>query len=142
MSKRKKIFLAKTGLQRKYLRLVILSLILPTFIVGGCLYYLMLSMLAESIAVPEFIAYTLFPAIDKINTILLFGLPVVFLILVGTAMIISHRLTGPIERLQKETEDIVNKGDYSKRIQLRKNGDLKPIADGINKLLDKIGGSN
>ena len=124
-------------MQQRYLRLVILSLMLPTFIIGGCLYYLIFSLLAQEIAIPEFIAYTLLPALGKINTILIFSLPVVFLILLGAGIIISHRLAGPIERLKKELEGIV-KGDYSRRIKLRKNDDLKPVAEGINKLLDKV----
>lgn len=134
---RKKIFSMGSKLQRRYLRLIILSLMLPTFIIGGCLYYLIFSLLAQQIAIPEFIAYTLFPVIKKINTILIFGLPVIFLILLGAGMLISHRLTGPIERLKKEMDDII-KGDYSKRILLRKDDDLKPVADSINKLLEKL----
>ena len=134
----RKLFLSGSKLQHRYLRLIILSIMLPTFIVGGCLYYLIFSLLAKEIAIPEFIAQILFPVIKRVNLVLLFGLPAAFLILFWTGLVISHRLAGPVERLKKELDGIVA-GDYSKRILLRKNDDLKPVADSINKILDKLG---
>ena len=124
-------------LQRTYLTIVILALMVPTFIIGTCLYYLTFTLLAEHIAIPEFSVYILFPVLKKVNTILIFGLPVVFLVLLGAGMIISNRLAGPVDRLVKEMEEISG-GNYSKRITLRKGDDLKPVADNINKLLDKL----
>jgi len=132
-------FSVKSPIQRKYLRLIAVSLMLPTFVIGGCLYYLIFALLAQHIAIPEFIAYMLFPVVEKINTILVFALPALFVLLLGTGMLISHRLAGPVERLKKEMELIAG-GNYSKRIKMRKDDDLRPIADGINQLLDKIGG--
>ena len=135
--KKRKSLLVNSSLQKKYLKLVILSITLPTVIIGGCLYYLIFSLLAEEIAIPEFIALTLNPVIKEINAILMFAIPAVFLILLWAAVVISHRLSGPIERLKKEMDEIAQ-GNCSRRIKLRKNDDLKPVADSINKLLDKI----
>ena len=135
--KKRKSLLVNSSLQKKYLKLVILSITLPTVIIGGCLYYLIFSLLAEEIAIPEFIALTLNPVIKEINAILMFAIPAVFLILLWAAVVISHRLSGPIERLKKEMDEIAQ-GNRSRRIKLRKNDDLKPVADSINKLLDKI----
>ena len=60
---------------------------------------------------------------------------VIILIMWGFAL--SSRLAGPIARVEREVAQIV-KGEYSKRIKVRKKDDLKSIADGINILLDKI----
>ena len=137
----RKAFLTGSKLQHRYLGLIVLSLIAPTFIVGACLYYLTFSLLAQHIAIPEFIAYTLSPVMKQINILLLIGLPVVFLALLVEGAIVSHRLAGPVDRLKDDMEDIL-KGDYSKRIVLRKNDDLKSVADGINELLERMGGPN
>lgn len=135
------IFSYGSKLHLRHLRLIVISLALPTFIIGGCLYYLIFSLVAKQIAIPEFIAHLLFPALEKINAILLIGLPFVILAILSEGIIVSARLAGPINRLRKEMEEI-EKGNYSKRIELRKNDELKPIADSVNKILEKMGGGN
>jgi signal transduction histidine kinase len=51
---------------------------------------------------------------------------------------LSHRFAGPLLRVEKEINKITNGGDYSHRIRLRKNDDIKPVADAINKLLESL----
>jgi len=132
------IFSIKSKLQRRYLRLIELSLLVPTLMVVGCLYYLVFSLIAEQIAIPEFIALILFPALERINMILLVGLPLTFIFLFALGMVVSHRLAGPVDRLSKELNEIA-KGDYKRRIRVRKDDELKNVADGINGILDKLG---
>lgn len=64
------------------------------------------------------------------------GIVVVFL-LSWRILILSHRLAGPIYRLEKDLQDIA-KGNFSMRIRFRKKDELKSIAEGINKILDEI----
>ncbi|MBU1888107.1 MAG: hypothetical protein KKB46_02810 [Candidatus Omnitrophica bacterium] len=52
-------------------------------------------------------------------------------------LVLSHRLAGPIYRLEKDLEDIA-KGNFSIRIKFRKKDELKSIADGINRILDEM----
>ncbi|MFH1854579.1 MAG: HAMP domain-containing protein [Candidatus Omnitrophota bacterium] len=52
-------------------------------------------------------------------------------------LILSHRLAGPIYRLEKDLEDIA-KGNFSIRIKFRKKDELKSIAEGINRILDEM----
>ncbi len=52
-------------------------------------------------------------------------------------LILSHRLAGPIYRLEKDLADIA-KGNFSIRIKFRKKDELRSIADGINKILDEM----
>ena len=125
------------GIQVKYLRLLVVAMLLPTLLIGALLYYLILNIIAEEIVFPEAIASILFPAIHKINIILLVGVPILFLILIGWGIMLSHRFAGPVYRLEKELDKIAG-GDYSVRIKFRKNDDLKHIADAVNKVLDKL----
>jgi signal transduction histidine kinase len=76
--------------------------------------------------------------IKEINFILLVGVPPLFLILIVWGIVLSHRFAGPLERIEAELGRIAEKDDYKHRIHLRKRDHLKPLADGINKLLDKI----
>lgn len=112
-------------------------MIIPTVFVGGCLYYFIFTVMAEQLALPDMIARNLLPVIYQINVILLIGLPIVFGIMITWAIILSYRFVGPLERLEEDLERIDN-GDYSVRLQIRKDHDLSPITDVINDLVDQL----
>ncbi len=131
-------FLTGAHTQMKYLSLLMASMIIPVVFVGGCLYYLIFNLVAEQIGIPEYIAYNLSPVIKKINIILLIGLPPLFLLLILWGIIVSHRFAGPMERLGKELKKICEHGDYKSRLKLRKHDDMRPIAEAMNRLLDKV----
>lgn len=135
--RRKKIF-ANARAQLKYLVLLVISMAVPLLFSIGCLYYLIFSIMAEQLGIPESIAINLLPVLKKINTILAIGLPPLFLLLIWWGTILSHRFAGPLERLEKELHKITHSGDYSHRIRLRKHDDIRLIADAINKLLDSL----
>ena len=88
---------------------------------------------------PEAIASNLLPVIDKINGVLIVGIPVALLIVAWLSIAISHRFVGPIERLDADLEKILA-GDRGHRVRLRKNDDLKSVAEKINQLLDRFNG--
>lgn len=132
--RRKKIF-ANKRVQLKYLTLLIVSMIIPLLFSIGCIYYLIFTVMAEQLGIPESIAYNLFPVVKKVNTVLAIGLPPLFLLLIWWGTILSHRFAGPLQRLEKELHKITHSGDYSHRIHLRKSDDVKPLADAINRLL-------
>ena len=133
-------FFSGSPVQVRYLVLLLISMIVPLVFVGGCLYYLIFNIMAEQLGIPESIAYHLFPVIRKINAVLLIGIPPLAIILLLWGIAISHRFTGPLERLKKEIEKITHSGDYTKRIRVRKYDDIRPIADSLNNLLDTIEG--
>lgn len=135
--RRKKIFSNKQ-VQLKYLILLIVSMMIPLLFAIGCLYYLIFTVMAEQLGIPESIAYNLFPVIKKINAILAVGLPPLFLLLIWWGTILSHRFAGPLQRLEKELHKVAHSSDYSHRILLRKGDDLRPLAGAINKLLETI----
>lgn len=131
-------YLTGSHIQIKYLMLLLISMAIPLVITGCCLYYLIFTLMAEQIGIPEYVARGLFPVINKINTILLIGVPPLFLLLILWGIILSHRFAGPLERLEKELKDISEGKRHKHRITLRKHDDVKPIADAINNLLDKL----
>ena len=133
-------YLTGSRIQLRYLALLMVSMVVPLVFAGGCLYYLIFTIMAEQLGIPEYIAYNLFPVIKKINLILLVSIPPIFLVLAAWGIILSHRFAGPLERLEKELKRILKHGDYKSRIGLRKNDDIRPIADEINNLIDKIEG--
>jgi len=132
-------YLTGSRMQMRYLGLLLVSMMLPLFIIGGLLYYLMFNIMAEQIGVPEYIAINLFPVINKINTILVFGMPPILFVIILWGIALSHRFAGPLERLEKELGSITKNRDYGRRIKLRKNDDLLLIAESINTMLNEVG---
>lgn len=117
--------------------IMLLSMVLPTVFVGGCLYYLIFNILAERMAFPDIIARDLVPVIQSINNTLLYGLPLVFVVLITWAAVLSYRFVAPLERLEEDISKI-DEGDYSVRIELKEDHDLAPIAGVINDLVHKL----
>jgi len=130
-------FITNNPLQRKYLILILFSTFLPLFLVASCLYYLIFQVMAEQLAIPESIAYNLIPVLHKINFLLLIGLPPIVILLFIWGVVLTHRLIGPLNRLENDLKEI-SEGDYSVRLKMRKDDDLRPIADTINKIIHKL----
>ncbi len=135
-------YLTGSHIQMRYLVFLMFSMLIPMVFVGGCLYYLIFTMMARQIGIPEYIAYNLIPVIKEINFILLVGIPPLLLLLIWWGVVLSHRFAGPLERLESEMKKICEEGHYKHRIHLRKSDDVRPVADSINKLLDKLEGKH
>jgi signal transduction histidine kinase len=110
---------------------------IPTLFVGGCLYYFIFTVMAQHIGLPDVIARDLAPVVEKINIFLAIGLPVVFLILLSWAVVLSYKFLEPLETLEEDIKKIVQ-GDYSVRVQINQDHDLSPIADVINHLVEQL----
>jgi len=137
MFNRRKRYLIKKKLQFKYLLFTLLAMFIPTVVFGGALYYLVWQTIASEFAIPEILAENLIPALNRVNMMLLISLPLVFLLMLIFSVFISHKIAGPVYRLEKELVEIAN-GDYSRRIKFRSDDELQEIADNINKLLENL----
>ena len=123
-------------LQKKLLILVFSAAIIPSTIVAVCLYYLIFNMLAWQLGIPEAVAYNLIPVARKVNLIIIVVLPVTVFILWSIALELSHRIVGPIFRLEKELDERIA-GTKKGAIRFRRKDEFKAIADKINKLIVK-----
>lgn len=64
-------------------------------------------------------------------------LPVVFAILAIIVIFISHRIAGPLYRLKMYMEKVEN-GDYSVKLNFRKNDAIHDIAESFNRMVQGI----
>ncbi len=135
MEKRKRNFIG-SSLQKKVLALVFISAFIPALVVAACLYYLVFAMLAEQLGISEMVAFNLLPILVRVNTIILISLPVILGMILLWALEISHRIAGPVLRLEKALDDHIS-GDQTGPIVLREKDELKPLADKINELVRK-----
>lgn len=134
---RPRVSFLKHPLQVKYLLIVLLAILLPTLLVGYCLYHVVFTLLANQMAFPEAIASNLTPVVERMNRILIISLPILVLTLAWLGLVVSHRFAGPIERMETDLDKILS-GDLRHRMRVRKNDDLAGIAEKINQLVAKI----
>lgn len=127
-------WLMKHPVQAKYLLLVLVAMLAPMLLIGFCFYTLVFDLLARQLVFPEAIFANLVPVIDRVNGFLVMTLPALSLVILWCALVISHRFAGPIERLEADLDRILA-GETNHRIRLRKNDDLKGVADRINALV-------
>lgn len=134
-NKRRKKYLG-TSFQKKMLFLVFSSAILPAVIVAACLYYLIFHMIASQMVFPEAIAYNVIPVLRKINVIIAVALPLSLFLIWIIALELSHRVAGPLYRMEKELDERIN-GHKHGPIRLREKDEFKLLADKFNKLICK-----
>lgn len=127
----------KHPVQAKYLLIVILAMLAPTLMIGFCFYHLLFYLLARQMAFPEAIMANLVPVLNQVNTLLAMSLPIIFVTILWFAIVISHRFAGPIERMEKDLDRILE-GDYQHKIHMRKRDDLKGVAQRINALAARV----
>jgi sensor histidine kinase YesM len=65
--------------------------------------------------------------------LLCFSVPV-FFVITAFSVIFSHRIAGPLYRLEQTLDKIIQ-GDHAESIQLRKGDELEELAEKINKLI-------
>jgi len=123
--------------QVKFLTLLLVSMLLPAFLVGTILYMFIFKILADQQAA-DGVGYFLYPVIMKVNLGIAFGFVPLFLLLFALGAILSHRFSGPLQRLQREIEHISKTGDFKKRLNVRKYDYIQPLIGAVNGLMDRF----
>lgn len=73
----------------------------------------------------------------EMNVLLLFRFLLIVPLVILLAIVLSHRIVGPIYRIKKVL-DKVAKGDFGLRIRLRRSDELKDLAETINNALESM----
>lgn len=134
-NKRRKKYLG-TSFQKKLLVLVLAAALIPAAIVAICMYYLIFNMMGRQLGIPEAIAYNLMPVLYRVNIILAFAIPISLVLIWIIAMELSHRVAGPLYRIEKELDERIA-GKKHGPIKLRRTDEFKLLADKINRLINK-----
>ena len=124
-------------IQAKYLLLVLVAMLAPILLIGFCFYTLVFDLMARQLVFPEAIFSNLVPVIARINNLLALTLPILALAVLWCALVLSHRFAGPVERIESDLDRILA-GEKHHRVRLRKNDDLKGVADRINALARRL----
>jgi methyl-accepting chemotaxis protein len=108
--------------------------ILASFIIGGGIFYLTLNSTTVSIENTKVIVKStadfIFPSLVLMVAVVAFFSSLVLSIM---ALIISHRIVGPLYRLRKEIE-MLKEGDFTKQFQVRNRDHLKDLAKSLGEM--------
>lgn len=126
-------YLVKKDMQFRYMALVAMPLIMA---LAG-LYYLMYHAVLSQILIPEGVIAMLLPAMKRVNIVVAISLPVILFIILRAALIYSNRIIGPVPRIEREIDKVLA-GDYSLRLKVRDNDELRHFVKKINMLLEEI----
>lgn len=123
-------------LQRKLLMFIFAASLIPSGIITVCLYYLIFNLMAWQVGLPDVISSNLIPMAQRVSLIILVLFPVALLIIWNVAIILSHRITGPVYRLETDLKKYIQ-GEKKGPIRLREKDELQDLVSLINQLIDK-----
>ncbi|MFH1878350.1 MAG: hypothetical protein ABH883_06045 [Candidatus Omnitrophota bacterium] len=116
--------------------------IIPAFLATSFLYFIINYFISREIMIPEFIVRILLPTLKKVNITLIAITPIALFILFRTILYNSNKITGPLYRLEKDLEKIIETNDFSLRVKFREKDHLHSLAVKTNKLLEKLQANN
>lgn len=132
---RRRIPFVRHPVQWNYLKLILLSMFAPMLLATVCLYYVVWQTVAYELAIPELIAQVLFPALRRVNQIILIGMPILCGLILFFAIRLSHQLAGPLYRIENDLERMTQTGDFTKPIRIRPRDSLQTLVAKINRVL-------
>jgi len=135
MKNRRRKFLVNKSIQLKLLAFAGLLIILCPAV----LYYIVYYNVINEMLVPEAIIQVLFPALRKVNAVLLVLTPVALFMILRPFLAYTNKIAGPLYNVEKTLDEIA-KGNLDQRVKLRSGDELKSFADKMNLALDTIQG--
>lgn len=133
---RRKRYIIKKGLQFRYIGIVFGLVILASIITGYTVFATGWMLLGESLAsvYPQGRLMYVFKATNAaLLRNLLFISPALFIL----PLLFSHRIAGPVYRIEKSILDIT-KGNLTLKISLRKGDELTDLAEIINAMTENL----
>ena len=136
MMRRKKYFVER-GLQLRFARFVIFFAFAASIITGLTIFYTTFLMLGERLAdvYPQGRLAEIFKSVHIALFIdLVVALPIIFY----GSIKFSHRIAGPLPKIYQALRNI-GEGNFDVKLILRKNDELRDLADTINEMAKNLG---
>ncbi|MGM0598416.1 MAG: HAMP domain-containing protein [Candidatus Rifleibacteriota bacterium] len=135
MSKqRRRTYLIKTGLQLRYMGIIISTMLMVAFGVGWIIYHTSWSQIANT---PDLTLDKLAMIFDSVNGLLTRWVVVFVFIIAILSIFVSHKIAGPVYRLE-ETTRIIASGDLTYQVNLRQGDELRDLQEAFNKMSDSL----
>ena len=132
---RKRILISRK-LQFKYVGVILVAILASCTLITLTVYFACWSSLAETDAnIQTTIAVG--KILDNINIMILFELPILLLLACFVGILVSHKIAGPVYRLQKAARDVAQ-GDLTVSVSLRSDDELRNLSDAFNSVIENM----
>lgn len=128
----KRTYLINKPLQLKYAAWIAAALLVMAMLVQVHMY-----MTVDSI-LPNIFSSTVGRQVKAIQTWLLVNCLLYLAFIAIFSVFLSHKVAGPIYRFETAIREILESGDFSRRIALRKGDELHSLAELLNRLLERF----
>lgn len=133
---RRRNYLINKKFQLKYAGLILVFMFIIGLLSGYTVYYTGWLLMGEKLS--NVYPQGRYVAIMRtINATLLIRLFILAPFVVLLAIFVSHRIAGPLFRIERFLGDVAQ-GDLSQRLTLRKKDELKELAGAINEMTDSL----
>ncbi len=137
-SERRGRLLVNPKIQLAYWKLILVTMLLTTLIIFAGLYQFLDQVIIKNPHVTYEDTRIILSLFYQTSLFLVIAFPSITIALLIWGLIISNQIAGPLYRLEKELDRILNSKDFGRRFEVRKDDPLKNLSDQINQLLDKI----
>ncbi len=134
---RRRYFIAPE-FQIRYIRVILIIMFGVGALAAYTVYYQAMVVMGSKLA-NVYPQGRLVAIVKSVNIQILLSLLLLTPLVVLIGIMLSHRIAGPIYRMERFLEGIAN-GDITRFITLRKRDELKSLADGINTVVKSLRG--
>ena len=133
---RRKQYLIGKKFQLKYVGMILLLVSLTAVMCSYVIYYTMMLTMGDKLA-SVYPQGRLIAVVNMVNFRIFLSMLLVVPLIVMIGIFASHRIAGPIYRIEKFLGSIAD-GDLSLSLALRKDDELVSLARGINRVIDSV----
>ena len=117
--------------------LIFISISIPAVIMSFYTYSVLNNIIISTQPTSELVQNAIALSVRKLGLVMFGGFAALATLLLYWATIFSHRIVGPIYRLEQELENMIATGE-KRKIHFRKHDAFQALADKVNYLLDSI----
>jgi len=134
MKHRRRTFLIKTGLQLRYMGIIVSTMLLVAFGVGWIIYHTSWSRIGDT---PDLTIDKLAEIFDQVNKQLTQWVVVFIFFISVLSVFVSHKIAGPVYRLERSAK-ILASGDLTHSVKLRHGDELRDLEEAFNSMSESL----
>ena len=133
---KRKQYLVARKFQLKYVGIILMLVFLTGILCSYVVYYTAMFLFGDKLA-NVYPQGRLMSIVNTVNIRILLSLLLITPLIVVIGIYASHRIAGPIYRIEKFLDGMAS-GEFSTPLRLRKKDELINLADGINRAVEGI----
>ena len=127
-------YLIKTGLQLRYMGILIACMLTVSISVGWIIYHTSWNQIINT---PDLSLDKLYLIFETVNSQLVWWILAFVFIIALISIFVSHKIAGPVYRLEESTK-LIASGDLTHKVHLRHGDELGDLQDAFNEMSESL----